>query len=191
MTNNQELGRIRIINTGKLLFQEKVFEYRDSWRNPVTLEQLKKQFFPSPSLSSAFQSLGMMPWELKLPVRGSRGTPEPRANPHSLAPKAALGIWARPGGSRGSSSSWTFSSPPFPQIMKSRNTILGHSCYRPRVICCWPSIEMSLSQGWWFLRSWIISFAGFKGEKKKSVSFNQNLNEKNAKSYSPTSASRA
>lgn len=78
----------------------------------------------------------------------------------------ALGLWARLGGSRGRSSSWTFSSPPFLQIMKSRNTILGHSCYRPHVICCWPSIETSLSRGWWFLRSWIISFAGFKGKKK-------------------------
>lgn len=79
VTNNQELGRIWIINMGKLLFQEWVFECTDSWRNPVTLEQLKNQFFPAPSHSSAFQS----PWELK-PSEGKQRNP--RASPHSLAP---------------------------------------------------------------------------------------------------------
>lgn len=157
VTNNQELGRIWIINTGKLLFQEWLLEYTDSWKNPVTLEQLKNHFFPSSSHSSAFQGWEWCPesW------RGSRGTPEPWNNP--IPWLLALGIWAWLGGSRGRSSSWTFSSAPFLHIRKSRNTILGHSCCRAHVICCWPSAEMSLSRGWWFLCSWIISFAGFSG----------------------------
>lgn len=160
-----------------------------SWRNSVTLEQLKKTFF-SPSFSVLSFSVPGNDCSIAEVQRvRSKGIAVALSKPTSHQSPTRQS-WCVDGHceSKGKSSSLNFllsSIPPDNEKQKHHSGTQKHfessnSCYRPHIICCWPQIETSVSRGWWFLRSWIISFAGFKKKTppNNNLSFNQNLNEK-------------